>query len=303
LDLDPSFFSREWLEFYGKINFLKAGLVFADAITTVSPTYAQEIRTSDYGFGLEGVLHKRAEDTVGILNGANYQVWDPATDPFIAQNFSAGDLSGKQTCKTYLQEIFGLPKKPHAPLLALVSRLAAQKGLDLVEAVFGQLLQRDLQFVLLGAGDKRYEDYFEAAALRYPGQAGVRISFDEALAHQIEAGADMFLMPSLYEPSGLNQLYSMRYGTIPVVRATGGLKDSVEEFDSVRGNGTGFRFESYSGDALLDAIDRALTTFRRKDEWIRLMKNAMAKDYSWSRSACEYAALYKKLHFGLLSGG
>jgi len=295
LDLDQSFFSRDGLEFYGQINLLKAGLVFADVITTVSPTYAREICTPEYGFGLDGVLQQRAEDMVGILNGADYKVWNPAVDPFLAQNFSPEDLSGKQTCKADLQEIFGLPQKPDVPLLAMVSRLAAQKGLDLVEAVLDRLLQRDLQLVLLGSGDKRYQDYFQAAALQYPGRIGVRISFDEALAHKIEAGADIFLMPSRYEPSGLNQLYSMKYGTIPVVRATGGLKDSVEEFDPVRGNGNGFLFDSYDGDAFLGAIDRALAAFRHKDDWTTLMKNAMAMDYSWSRSASAYAALYKGL--------
>jgi starch synthase len=295
LDLDRGFFSTEYLEFYGNINFLKAGLVFADTITTVSPAYAQEIRTPDYGFGLEGVFQKRAKDVAGILNGADYTVWNPAADPFLARNFSPGDLSGKQTCKADLQRIFGLPENPHVPLLAMVSRFAAQKGLDLVEAVLDQLLQRDLQFVLLGTGDRRYQDCFEAAALRYPDRIGVRISFDEAAAHKIEGGADIFLMPSRYEPSGLNQLYSMKYGTIPVVRATGGLKDSVEEFDTVRGIGTGFLFESYDGCALLDAIDRALAVFRRKTEWNTLVKNAMAKDYSWSRSACEYVELYRRL--------
>jgi starch synthase len=269
--------------------------VFADVITTVSPTYAQEIRTAEYGFGLEGVLQKRAKDVLGILNGADYSIWNPASDRFLAQNFSPEDLSGKQTCKADLQKIFGLPEKPHVPLLAIVARLTAQKGLDLVEAVLDQLLATDLQFVLLGTGDKRYQDRFEAAAVRYPERIGVRISFDEALAHKIEAGADVFLMPSRYEPSGLNQLYSMKYGTIPVVRATGGLKDSVEEFDSVSRSGTGFLFESYEPSAFLKAIDRALTVFPRKIEWTTLMKNAMDRDYSWSRSAREYVELYRRL--------
>jgi starch synthase len=293
LDLDQSLFSSEWLEFYGKINFLKAGLVFADTITTVSPTYAEEIRTADYGFGLEGVLQKRSRDVAGVLNGADYNVWNPATDPFLVKNFSSGDLSGKRACKTDLQRIFGLPENLQAPLLAVVSRLADQKGLDLLEAVLDRLLQRDLQFVLLGAGDKRYQDLLEAAAVRYPERLGVKISFDEALAHKIEAGADIFLMPSRYEPSGLNQLYSMKYGTIPVVRATGGLKDSVEEFDRLLGTGTGFLFEAYEGKAFLGAIGRALAAFGNKNEWTRLVANAMAKDHSWGRSAREYVELYR----------
>ena len=266
LDLDPNFFSPEWLEFYGKINFLKAGLVFADTITTVSRTYAREIATSEYGFGLEGVFQQRAADVIGIMNGVNYDVWNPSANSFLAQTFSCEDLSGKQACKADLQEIFGLPQTRCIPVVAVISRLAGQKGMDLLESVLDRLLQRDLQFVLLGAGDKRYQDYFQAAALRYPARIGVRISFDEVLAHKIEAGADIFLMPSRYEPSGLNQLYSMKYGTIPVVRATGGLRDSVEEFDSVRQSGTGFLFQSYDGNDFLSAVDRALALFRRKDE-------------------------------------
>jgi starch synthase len=297
LDLDRSFFTSECLEFYGRINLLKAGLVFADAITTVSPAYAEEVRTPAYGFGLEGILQKRSKDLIGILNGADYTVWNPDDDPFLAQNFNSNDLSGKQRCKADLQRIFGLPQNPHVPLLAMVSRLAAQKGLDLVEAVLDQLFERDLQFVLLGSGDKSYQDRFEAAALRYPERIGLRISFNEALAHKIEGGADMLLMPSRYEPSGLNQLYSMKYGTIPVVRATGGLKDSVEEFDRASSSGTGFLFEAYDAGALLDAIDRALAVFPHKADWKMLMKNAMAKDYSWSRSACKYIELYKKVSY------
>lgn len=296
LDLDPSFFNSECLEFHGRINLLKAGLVFADKITTVSPAYAQEIRTPSYSFGLEGVFQKRTKDVAGILNGADYAVWNPVNDPFLSQNFSPDNLSGKQACKADLQRIFGLTENPDVPLLAMVSRLAAQKGLDLLEVVLDQLLRRDLQFVMLGTGDKCYQDRFEAAPLRYPEQIGVKICFDEALAHKIEGGADIFLMPSRYEPSGLNQLYSMKYGTIPVVRATGGLKDSVEEFDPALGNGTGFLFESYDSSALLDAIDRALAVFRRSNEWNTLMRNAMAKDYSWSRSAREYVELYKRLY-------
>src|SRR4030095_312078 len=297
LDLDQNFFSPKWLEFYGKINFLKAGLVFTDTITTVSRTYAREIATSEYRFGLEGVFQPRAKDVIGIMNGANYDVWNPSADPFLARNFSPDDLAGKRACKADLQEIFGLPQMGCVPLLAVGSRLDAPERVDLLESMLDQLLQSDVQLVLLGGGDKHYQDYFQAAALRYPGRLGVRISFDEALAHKIEAGADIFLMPSRYEPSGLNQLYSMKYGTIPVVRATGGLRDSVDEFDSDRGSGTGFLFDSYDSNDFLAAIDRALALYRRKDEWAKIMKNAMAVAYSWSRSASEYAALYKRLRF------
>jgi 1,4-alpha-glucan branching enzyme len=298
LELDQGYFSRECLEFYGKINFLKAGLVFADFITTVSPSYAREIQTQEYGVGLEGVFQKRSKELVGILNGADYEVWNPSTDPYLARNFDAGDLSGKQICKGDLQDLFRLDRNPNIPLLAIVSRLAAQKGLDLIEAALDRLLERDVQLILLGSGDRRYQDCFREAALRYPGRVGVRIGFDEVLAHKIEAGADMFLMPSRYEPSGLNQFYSLRYGTIPVVRATGGLKDSVIEFDSSRECGNGFLFESYNSSALLEVVDRALAAFKQKAVWAKLMKNAMSCDYSWGRSASDYAALYTTLSRG-----
>jgi len=257
--------------------------------------YSQEIRTSEHGFGLEGVLQQRAARVVGILNGVDYNVWNPATDPFIARQYGPGDLVGKAVCKADLQRAFGLPQESCIPLLGIVSRLASQKGLDLLEAILDELLRMDVQLVMLGSGDRHYQDYFRFAALRHADKLAVRIGFDEGLAHKIEAGADMFLMPSRYEPCGLNQLYSLKYGTIPIVRATGGLKDSVEEFDPVSGTGTGFVFESYSGAALQDAMNRALATYYRKDEWGILMKNAMTVDHSWSYSAREYLALYHKL--------
>jgi len=295
LGLDRTFFDAHGLEFYGKINFLKAGLVFADALTTVSPTYAQEIRTLEYGFGLEGVFQQRGADLAGILNGADYEVWDPATDPFIARNYTPEDLSGKRPCKADLQGVFGLPQEPDVPLIGMVSRLATQKGLDLVQAAMEEFLQRDLQFVLLGTGDRRYEDNFRSVAERNRGKVGVKIAFEDALAHKIEAGADMFLMPSRYEPSGLNQLYSLKYGTIPIVRATGGLKDTVEEFNPVTERGNGFVFQQYKDSAMLAAVDRALLTFRNQKQWVTLMKNAMRADYSWDRSARGYLSLYERL--------
>ena len=304
LNLHSSFFAPRHLESYGKINFLKGGLVWADAITTVSPTYAREIRTVEQGFGLQGVLEERAADLVGILNGVGYDLWNPATDPFIAQTYSPEDLSGKRLCKAELQRLFGLPEEPEVPLLGMVSRLAAQKGVDLLEAVYDRLFDSDLQFVLLGTGDALFQDFFRAAAARHPGKAGVRIAFDDALAHKIEAGADIFLMPSRYEPAGLNQLYSLKYGTIPVVRATGGLKDSVAEFDPSTGAGTGFLFAPYDASALLAALDRALAVFGQKDQRAALMQNAMAADFSWNRSAREYLRLYRHLmQSGRAAGG
>jgi 1,4-alpha-glucan branching enzyme len=293
LGLDRNLFTPRHMEFYGKINFLKGGLVFADAITTVSSTYSQEIQTPEHGFGLDGLLRARAAHLVGVMNGADYQTWDPQTDPLIAANYCPADLSGKRQCKAELQRDFGLEPDPEVPLLGVVARLAAQKGFDLLEDVLEEMLGRGLQLVVLGTGDRRYEDFMRAVANQHPDQLGVRISFDDALAHQIEAGADMFLMPSRYEPCGLNQLYSMKYGTIPIVRATGGLKDSVAEFDPATRSGTGFVFELYKGEALLAAVDRALAAFGCPQQWAALMRNAMRADHSWDRSACEYEKVYR----------
>jgi 1,4-alpha-glucan branching enzyme len=296
--LDEGLFTPHHLEFYGRINFLKGGLAFADAISTVSPTYSREIQTPEYGFGLDGFLRARANNLVGILNGVDYQTWNPETDKSIVRNYGPEDLSGKRVCKAALQEAFGLTPDPDVPLLGAVSRLVSQKGLDLLVAIFNELIHRDVQLVLLGTGDRQYQDFFEAAARRNPESMGVRIGFDDKLAHQIEAGCDIFLMPSRYEPSGLNQLYSLKYGTIPVVRATGGLRDSVEEFCPATGKGNGFVFERYEASSLLAAIDRALVLFHRKDQWRLLMKAAMAADYSWSYAAREYVKLYAGLLLG-----
>jgi 1,4-alpha-glucan branching enzyme len=295
LRLDQNLFSARHLEFYGRISFLKGAIVFADALTTVSPTYAREIQTAECGFGLEGVLAARAGSLVGILNGADYEVWDPRVDPLIAANYGPGNLSGKRACKADLQRTFGLGEEPEIPLLGMVSRLVSQKGFDLLEGILDDLLQMGVQLAVLGTGDPQYQDFLQTAARRHSGRLGVRIAFEEAVAHKIEAGADMFLMPSRYEPSGLNQLYSLKYGTIPIVRATGGLKDSVQEFDPLAGTGDGFRFAPYDGAALLAAVDRALSVFRRKEQWRTLMANAMAADHSWDRSARAYSNLYANL--------
>lgn len=295
LNLDFSLFTPRYLEFYGRINFLKGALLFSDAVTTVSRTYAEEIKTKEQGFGLEGILQECAGKLTGILNGADYSQWNPETDPFIAGNYSARDLSGKKKCKADLQRAFGLPEEPGTPLLGMISRLTSQKGFNLIATALEDLFRREIQFVLLGSGEKKYEDLFSAAVARYPKRSGVRIGFDEALAHRIEAGADMFLMPSLYEPCGLNQLYSLKYGTIPIVRATGGLKDSVEEYDPASGEGTGFLFGPFDDRAFLAALDRALNTYRKEKEWTALMRNSMAADFSWDRSAHEYCGLYQQL--------
>lgn len=294
LNLDRSYFSPRYFEFYGKINFLKAGLVFADAITTVSATYANEIKTADQGFGLEGVLQDRSADLVGILNGADYTIWNPETDPFIAKNYSLENLSDKKACKADLQRTMSLPEGSHIPVLAMVSRLVSQKGFDLLEMILNELLRRELQFILLGTGEKRYESFFTEAAKKHPKKAAVKIGFDEALAHQIEAGADLFLMPSRYEPCGLNQIYSLKYGTVPIVRATGGLKDTVTDYGATT-TGNGFVFVPYDPPALLQAVDRALELFPRKMEWTALVRRAMTEDFSWNRSAKAYVDLYRKL--------
>jgi starch synthase len=295
LSLDWRFFTPQSLEFYGNINFLKGGLIFADKITTVSPSYAQEIMGTEQGFGLDGVLRDRRADLVGILNGVDYDQWNPETDRFISQHYSAKNLTAKQACKKTLQRAFGLPESTKGPLLGMVSRLTPQKGIDLIQQIFAALMERDLQWVFLGAGEPRYEEFFALAAERYPGKFAFRAGYDEALAHQIEAGADMFLMPSQYEPCGLNQMFSLKYGTIPIVRAIGGLKDTVEDYDTRRRTGTGFVFVSYDAQELLGAIDRALQVYREKPRWTALRRRAMDKDFSWTHSARLYDELYRQL--------
>ena len=294
-NLDRSWFSSRYLEFFGRIGLLKGALTFAEKITTVSPSYAREIMTAQQGFGLEGVLRERAQDVVGILNGVDYSQWNPETDRFIEAHYSVENLAGKQSCKRFLQQTFGLPAKPDVPVIGMVSRLASQKGFDLVEKVLGHFLEQDLQFVLIGRGERPYEEFFTTLAARFPEKVAARIGFDEAIAHKIEAGADIFLMPSLYEPCGLNQIFSMKYGTIPVVRAVGGLKDTVEDYDPLLGTGTGFVFGPYEPAALQKALERALELFSVKREWTALKKQAMAKDFSWERSARAYDTIYQRL--------
>ncbi len=295
LNLDWRFFTPRYLEFHGKINFLKGGLVFADAITTVSPTYAAEIKTADQGFLLEGVFQERAASLTGILNGADYDIWSPETDHCLAKTYSERDLSGKQACKADLQRRFQLGEDPGVPLIGMVSRLAGQKGFDLLEEALDDVLSRDLQLVVLGTGESRYEDFLLGAAARYPGKIGVRIAFDDSLAHKVMAGADMLLMPSRYEPGGLAQIYSLKYGTVPIVRATGGLKDTVTQFDPETGRGNGFVFGPYEPVDLLDAVDRALSLYRLRDRWAMVVRNAMKADFRWDRSAQAYVDLYYRL--------
>ncbi len=295
LNIDWRYFTPECLEFYGKINYLKGGIVSANAITTVSPTYAQEIQTAELGYGLEGVLAQRRDALFGILNGVDYAEWSPERDRHIAAAYSAEDPSGKAACKADLQRTMGLPMNPKVPLIGIISRLAAQKGFDLLSEVEERLLRKQVQMVVLGSGDAQYQELFTALARRHKKRLAVRIAFDNTLAHKIEAGSDFFLMPSRYEPCGLNQIYSLRYGTIPVVRATGGLQDTINDFDPTRNAGTGFKFADYTGDALLACIERALHAYRNPKQWQLLTRNAMAADFSWARSAQTYAQLYQRL--------
>jgi starch synthase len=287
-------FRYEAVEFYDQLNFMKAGIVFADAITTVSPNYAREVLTPEHGNALDGLLRHRARDLVGILNGIDDEAWDPSKDANLPAHFTAGDLSGKARCKAALQREVGLAARAEAPLVAMVGRLAEQKGIDLVAAALRDLLDLDMQLVLLGSGRRDYEEIFRGAARERPDRVAVRIGFDEALAHRIEAGADAFLMPSRFEPCGLNQMYSLRYGTVPVVRAVGGLEDTVEDFDGFR-SGTGFKFREYHPAAMLTALRRALDVRRDARAWRGLQERGMAQDFSWAHSAAEYERLFERL--------
>lgn len=284
------------VEFFGKVNFLKAGIAQANRITTVSENYAREIQTSnEFGRGLEGVLAQRSQDLVGILNGVDYSVWSPSRDRLIPQAYHLKNLSGKRVCRTELVRESGLPIREHAPLVGMVTRLTEQKGLDLIEQAVDELFGRNIQMIVLGAGDAKYHDLFTDCQKKFPDKLRVYLTFNDALAHRIEAGADIFLMPSRYEPSGLNQMYSLKYGTVPIVRRTGGLADSVKDFDRATGTGNGFVFDAYEPAALLEALDRAIAVFPRKRIWNQLIKAGMATDFSWPVAAKKYCALYESL--------
>jgi starch synthase len=288
--LDGAVFRPDGLEFYGNVSYLKGGLWYADALSTVSPAYAREIQTPEYGFGLDGVLRARAAVLTGILNGADYRDWNPGADPLIAAPYSPEDLSGKALCKEDLLREFGLPSSAmDQPLLGIVARFARQKGADLVAGLADRLAGGSVYLVALGAGEPEYENLFRSFASWFPDRVAVRIGYDDALAHKIEAGADIFLMPSRYEPCGLNQMYSLRYGTVPVVRATGGLDDTIED------GKTGFKFWDYSSDALWGAIQAATAAYRRPEEWRAMISRGMQQDFSWPVSAARYAALYERL--------
>lgn len=289
MGLDGALFDPARLEFWGRVNLLKGGIVYADYVNTVSRGYAREIQTPEYGFGLDGALRSRSSTLCGILNGVDYADWSPEVDPHIAANYSAENLEGKRECKRDLLREFGLPEwDTDRPLLGIVSRFTSQKGFDLIAEVAEDLAGENLALVALGSGDADYEALFRDLAAAHPGTIAVRFGYDNPLAHKIEAGSDMFLMPSRYEPCGLNQIYSLRYGTPPIVRATGGLDDTIDET-------TGFKFADYSGQALLGAVRDALSVYRDPERWRELMRCGMRKDYSWKSSAAEYSALYRRL--------
>ena len=295
ISLDWSLFNIQGLEYYGNVNFLKGGVIFSDFVTTVSRKYAEEIQTPEFGCGLEGVLKSRGDRLQGILNGVDYEAWNPETDKLIPANYDSKDLAGKQVCKKALLEKMGAQNpRLDLPVIGIVSRFATQKGFDLIADVAERLAAMDLCVVALGTGEPQYEALFRTFASNYPEKFLVKVAYDNTLAHEIEAGADMFLMPSRYEPCGLNQIYSMKYGTVPVVRATGGLDDTVEAFDGK--GGTGFKFAEYSPSALLSAIQAAVETYRQPKQWRQLIQNCMRKDFSWASSAKQYVKIFQGLH-------
>lgn len=294
--LPTELLSEEGIEAYGNINLLKAGLVFSDAITTVSEKYAEEIRSSDeYGCGLQDIVRKRQKDLHGIVNGIDYSIWDPSVDQLIPHRFDSRSIDLKAEDKKELLRDMGLPYDERTPVVGIISRLADQKGFDLIGEVLDDLMAIGVQFVILGTGEKRYHDLFEKAHKKYPTKIAVSLTFNNDLAHLIEAGSDMFLMPSRYEPCGLNQLYSLRYGTVPIVRATGGLDDTIDDYTPSTGEGTGFKFKNYNSRDMLHAVQRAVQAYSDHAAWRKLMRSGMAKDFSWETSARKYIQLYRNL--------
>jgi len=286
--------SAQALEYHGALSYLKGGTVFAELVNTVSPTYAREIRGAEHGFGFDGVIRSRGDDVVGILNGVDYDDWNPREDGLIAVRYGPGDLGGKERCKADLLRCFGLPEFPNLPLVGVTSRLVWQKGFDVVAGAWWDLLQRPLRMVVLGTGDPGIQEGLRHLQQIDPDRFSVRFAYDEGLAHKVMAGSDMFLMPSRSEPCGLTQMYALRYGTVPVVRSTGGLVDTVEPFDAEKGAGTGFRFDTPDGTGLVWALDRALAAYRDRAAWKGLMQRGMAREFSWDRSARAYVDLYRR---------
>lgn len=293
--LNDRYLHHEQLEFFGEINLMKGALVAADKITTVSPTYKEEIQTEYYGERLHGLLQKRTADLVGILNGINTKLYNPKIDHAIFQQYGVGEFDKKRENKLKLQERFGLPQNRETPLIALISRLTAQKGIELVQCVFHEMLAEDVQFVILGTGDAVFEQFFRKMEAAYPRKFKAFIGFDEDLAHQIYAGADLFLMPSKFEPCGLGQMIAMRYGAVPIVRETGGLNDTVKAFNEQTGDGNGFSFRNFNAHEMLFTIEQALSFYREEECFQAIVKNAMTMDFSWANSALQYYSLYSRL--------
>ena len=302
LGLPPAWWTLDGLEFYGRLSFIKGGLVFADHISTVSPTYAEEIRSAEYGYGLEGLLKHRQEQLHGILNGIDYKVWSPNQDPYLPHHYNGRSLAGKLRMKAALQREFGLNVKGDTPVLAHIGRLVDQKGVDLILDCLPHIMARQAQLIILGSGEARLEAALREAQETYPRQLGITIGYDEPLAHRIEASADMFLMPSRFEPCGLNQMYSLRYATLPIVRRTGGLADTVVDAtpeNLEKGLATGIQFAEPSAAALQQAIDRALALYAQQPVWKRIITQGMRQDFSWRNSARQYLALYQQAIDGL----
>ncbi len=291
------YYSDGPIEFEDSVSFMKTGIVFADLINTVSNKYSQEILTPEYGAGLEKTLRTRKPDIYGILNGADYSVWNPETDTFIPYNYSISDLSGKLKNKKYLLENFQMPFNEKVPLIGIISRMVAQKGYDIFAEAINELMTLNAQWIILGSGEDKYELMFKTLANKLPHKVGVYTGYNNELSHLVEAGADMFLMPSRYEPCGLNQIYSLKYGTVPVVRKTGGLADTVHDWDELHSynldTGTGFSFNDHTGFALFKSVERAVNCFSVKSAWEKIQSNGMKKDYSWKHSAEQYVELYK----------
>ncbi|MGD9076758.1 MAG: glycogen synthase GlgA [Desulfobacteraceae bacterium] len=290
------FFHSEGLEFWGQVSLLKAGIVYSEAITTVSPKYAEEIQTPEYGMGMEGILQTRQASLHGILNGVDYRLWDPAQDFHLAAKYSAQEMQGKSQCKEALIEEMGLePSLQERPLVAMISRLDAQKGLDLVVKVLGKILKLDVGLIVLGSGDEKIQQAIRKAAKKNPGRVGLFIGFNEPLAHRIMGGADVFLIPSRYEPCGLTQMYALKYGTVPVVRSTGGLDDTIVPYDPKTREGNGFKFGPYKPASFVAAIRKAVDLFHNAEAWKKLLANGMKADFSWDRSAQSYLELYRRV--------
>ncbi|MBU2548112.1 MAG: glycogen synthase GlgA [Proteobacteria bacterium] len=294
IGLPERYYGLDGLEYFGQMSLLKSGIVFAETVVTVSPTYAREIQTPDFGHGLDGLMRAAAVRLRGILNGVDYTVWNPATDRHLAANYSPRDLSGKAMCKRDLLMKMGLTGLRDKPVLGMVTRLAAQKGCNLVLEAAEELFAQDVGLIVLGSGEERIEEEFTRLQGRFPDRVGLKIGFDPVLAHEIIAGSDMLLMPSMYEPCGLAQMFSLKYGTVPVVRATGGLNDTVREAAGENGPANGFKFGPFQSRALTLAVRRALEAFRNPDRWRAVMLAGMAEDFSWDRSALEYIEVFEK---------